>query len=661
MRVAAPAFTWEAQMPMQWNSGMAGPRFRRRPALLAALIALAIGAAAPPASPAATSAGELYAFGLNGYGELGSPANNGTENPNPTPTLVTLPGASGPVTAIAAGRYHSLVLTASGQLYAFGDNHYGELGSPANNGTENPNPTPTLVTLPGASGPVTQIAAGEHHSLALTASGQLYSFGENDFGQLGNASNVGTKNPNPTPTLVSLPAASGPVTQIGAGAADSLALTASGWLYAFGDNFFGQLGSTTNNGTFNPNPTPTLVSLPGASGPVTQIAAGGGQSFALTSSGRLYAFGFNGFGELGNTTNNNTPSPNPTPTLVTLPGASGTVTKIAAGADHTLVLTASGQLYAFGWNFFGELGGATNIGNLAPNPTPALINLPASGGVVQIAAGLGHTLVLTSSGRLFTFGDNLYGELGSATNSGTTNSNPAPAPVDLPAETTLDAVAPGSSALHTLVVIADLAVTTDSLPRGLVGADYNAIAKAGGGSAPYAWHASGLPGGLAIDPASGQISGTPTAAGTSHVLLSVSDRFGIVAQSAPLALKVAALPVISRLRQSHRRWRKGHGPARVSALAARRKRKAPPLGTTFSFKMNESAKVTFKFTRRRGRHRVNVGKLTFAGHTGRNRVRFQGRLARHRKLHPGRYKLTATASVEGLRSKPKSLRFTIVR
>jgi hypothetical protein len=210
-------------------------------------------------------------------------------------------------------------------------------------------------------------------------------------------------------------------------------------------------------------------------------------------------------------------------------------------------------------------------------------------------------------------------------------------------------------------VIADLAVTTDSLPRGLVGADYNAIAKAGGGCAPYAWHASGLPSGLAIDPASGQISGTPTAAGTSHVLLSVSDRFGIVAESAPLPLRVAALPILSKLRQSHRRWRKGHRPAKVSALAARRGKRAPPLGTTFSFKLNESARVTFEFTRRRGKHRVKAGRLAFDGHRGRNRVHFQGRLARKRKLHPGRYKLTATASAEGLRSKPRRLRFRIVR
>jgi hypothetical protein len=337
------------------------------------------------------------------------------------------------------------------------------------------------------------------------------------------------------------------------------------------------------------------------------------------------------------------------------------VTQISAGDAYSLALTSSGQLYAFGWNYFGELGRSTNSGTLNPNPTPALVSLPAaSGPVTEIAAGLGHSLVLTSSGQLYAFGNNDYGELGSATNSGTTNPNPTPSPVGLPAGTTVDTVAPGSSAFHTLAVIADLAVTTSSLPKGRVGVPYSASANAEGGSGPYAWQASGLPAGISIDAASGQISGTPMAAGTSQVLLRVSDRFGIVAQSAPLALKIAARPAISKLRQSHSRWREGRRLAKVSSLA-RRKRRRAPLGTTFSFKLNESAKVRFNFTRRRGKRKVKAGSLTFAGHPGRNRGAFQGRISRHKRLRPGHYKLTATASVEGWRSKPKSLRFTIVR
>ena len=632
---------------------------------LAALVALAVAAPAP-ASAATTSPGQLYAFGYNHYGQLGSATSNNTNNPNPTPALVSLPGASGPVSKVGSGGDYSLALTSSGQLYAFGENYYGQLGSATNSGTSNPNPTPALVSLPGASGPVNQFAAGGEHSLALTSSGQLYAFGRNYYGQLGKATNSGTENANPTPTLVALPGASGPVTQVAAGYAHSLALTSSGQLYAFGDNSSGQLGSATNSGTLNPNPTPALVSLPGASGPVTHVAAGADHSLALTSSGQLYAFGYNSSGQLGNATNNGTSAPNPTPALVSLPGASGPVTQIAAGDSHSLALTSSGQLYAFGRNLYGQLGSATNSGTSNPNPTPALVSLPgASGPVTQVAGGSYHSLALTSSGQLYAFGYNLYGQLGSATNSGTSNPNPTPAPVDLGAGTTIETMAPGSSALHTLVVVANLTVTSTSLPGGRVGAPYGATGTAAGGAGPYSWQASGLPAGLSIDAASGQISGTPVAPGTAQVVLSVTDRFGIVASSAPLALAIdnaaersSVQPKVTNLRQSHRRWRRGRRLAKASSLAARRGR--TPVGTTFTYRLNEKGKVRFTFTIRKGKRFKKAGALTFAGHQGKNRVVFQGRLTHRRKLRPGRYKLTVTARRDGVRSKPRALRFTIV-
>ncbi len=135
-------------MPTRRNSEISGPRHRRGPARLAALIALAICVAPPPASAATTSPGETYAFGENSSGQLGNATNTGTSNPNPTPSLVTLPGAGGSVVQVAAGFAHSLALTSTGQLYAFGLNEFGELGNATNNGTANPNPTPTPVRSP---------------------------------------------------------------------------------------------------------------------------------------------------------------------------------------------------------------------------------------------------------------------------------------------------------------------------------------------------------------------------------------------------------------------------------------------------------------------------------------------------------------------------------
>ena len=509
---------------------------RRRLVGTGAVVLVALGGPPSPTLAEPTSPGQLYAFGYNATGSLGITANQGTPMPNSTPSLVSLPDASGPVTQLAAGGAHSLAVTSTGQLYAFGLNEFGQLGVAINSGTPTANPTPTLVSLPGASGPVTQIAAGGDHSLAVTSTGQLFAFGLNEFGQLGIEAQSGTNSANPTASLVSLPGASGPATQVAAGEDHSLAVTSTGQLYAFGLNESGQLGRSTDNGERKPNQTPELVSLPGASGAVTQVAAGGNHSLAVTSTGQLFAFGDNEFGQLGIEAQSGTNSANPTASLVSLPGASGPVTQIAAGKAHSLAVTSTGQLYAFGADKYGQLGATPNE---RPNPMPMLVSLPgATGPVTQMAAGENDSLAVTSTGQLYAFGENLYGQLGVATNSGTQSANPTPALVALPAGTTIDTVARGFS-LSSLVLVADLATSTVGLPAGEAGVPYSAIVQARGGTPPYTWTIGGLPAGLTANPASGQITGTPTRAGSANVTVTVTDAYGISASGVVIPLTVA--------------------------------------------------------------------------------------------------------------------------
>jgi hypothetical protein len=451
------------------------------------------------------------------------------------------------------------------------------------------------------------------------------------------------------------------VTQIAAGAWFSLAVTSTGRLYAFGENRFGQLGNTTNNLTTEPNPTPTLVTLPGASGPVTQVVAGTGHSLALTSTGQLYAFGENYCGQLGNATNDRTQNPNPSPTLVTLPGATGRIIRIAAGNAYSLALTSTGELYAFGCDAFGELGTPPGKEKLAPHPTPALVALPGGANVETMATGCW--------------------------------------------------------ANHTLVVIADLAVENASLPAGEIGFPYSAQAQGTGGAAPYRWAASGLPPGLSIDSPSGAITGTPTSPRSYTTTITITDGYEIEASksltitikgpdepppssetpsprspnetpqpSAPTGTPRPTTPEeipprlplsppsVQNARQSTKQWREGDKLARIS-------RGKTPIGTTFSFSLNERASVTFSFSQLLGRHqgahkcaartaskvrnsceyRFKTATLSFTGHSGKNNAVFTGRISRTNKLKPGRYELIITAtSSDGQRSAPVSLRFTIL-
>ncbi len=352
------------------------PRRRVRALITALVVVLpAITAVAPASAAGSTAPGQLYAFGENNDGQLGNAANNGSTSANPTPVQLSVPAATGQLVQVATAKDHSLLLTSSGQVFSFGDNYYGQLGNAtnANNSAVSANPDPTPVTLPG---PAAQVAAGDQLSLVLLSNGQLYAFGANAEGQLGNNNNDASI-ANPTPTLVNLPGGA-TVAQIAAGDDFSLALTTGGQLYAFGDNEYGQLGNGTNNATTAANPTPSLVALP--AGRITQIAAGFDYSLVLSSTGQVFAFGDNEYGQLGSPDNSGTTTANPSATQVSIPASSGPVVQIAAGGYQSLVLTSSGQVYAFGDNDYGELASAANNGTTTANSGAALVKLPAGAG-----------------------------------------------------------------------------------------------------------------------------------------------------------------------------------------------------------------------------------------------------------------------------------------
>jgi alpha-tubulin suppressor-like RCC1 family protein len=470
---------------------------------------------------AASPPKQVVSFGENIWGQLG---NAGYVESVPTPAAVTLPGATGSPVQVAAGTDHSIVLTSGGQIYTFGT---GGLGS-GNRYSEFR--TPVAITLPGATGPPVQAAAGVSFSLVLTASGQLYTFGNDATGELGDGKS--SYEENPTPEAIALPGATGSPVQVAAGREFSLVLTSSGQLYAFGGDSNGELGDGSDN--FEGVSTPEVIALPGATGSPVQVAAGEYHSLVLTSSGQLYTFGDDHSGQLGNgdTTSRSTPE------AITLPGATGPIVQIAAGWEFSLALTSTGQLYAFGSDEYGQLGNGKS--DAEPHPTPEAIALPGErGSIKEIAAGRNHSLVVTRRGQLFAFGSDQYGQLGN----GKTEETPTSTPT-LVSLSHVKSVARGSSANHVLAIVPvpppPLAVSTTTLPEGKQGAFYAATAIATGGTPPLQWSATGLPSGLRIDAHSGQIRGIPTAGGESTVTLTATDAEGVTAESAPIKLVIAA-------------------------------------------------------------------------------------------------------------------------
>jgi hypothetical protein len=221
------------------------------------------------------------------------------------------------VTAIAAGGQHSLALTSTGQILAWGRNLEGQLG----NGTTTSSSTPVATITPMGVTSFTAIAAGGNHSLALTSSGRVFAWGDNSSGQLG----IGTTISSSFPVPVTLGAMI-TISAIAAGQAHSLALTPNGQMFAWGSNYSGQLG----NGSTTNSSSPVVVLLPMGT-VVTTISGGGSHSLAITSTGQLLAWGANSNGQLGISTFTDST----TPVVVTaIPAA----VAISAGACSTLAI-----------------------------------------------------------------------------------------------------------------------------------------------------------------------------------------------------------------------------------------------------------------------------------------------------------------------------------
>ncbi len=307
---------------------------------------------------------------------------------------------------------------------------------------------------------VTAVAGGLYHSLALSSNGTVFAWGWNVTGQLCN----GNTNGSDVPLKVRLLGGT-KVTGIAAGFAHSLAVTSTGAVFNCGKNDDGELG----DGGTTDSDVPVKVNLP-AGTKVTAVAAGAGHSLAVTSTGAVLAWGLNLYGGLGN---GSTGGSSAVPVNVSLP-AGTKVTAVAAGALHSLALTSTGAVLAWGFNSDGELGdGATTNSDV-----PVQVKLPAGTKVTAIAAGGYYSLALTSTGAVLAWGFNTDGELGD----GATANSDVPVRVKLPAGTKVTAIAAGGSLYG---VGAYVAGPGHSLARDLdrlgAGVGYNADGELGDG------------------------------------------------------------------------------------------------------------------------------------------------------------------------------------
>ncbi|MDP9403479.1 MAG: RCC1 repeat- and reductase domain-containing protein [Actinomycetota bacterium] len=291
--------------------------------------------------------------------------------------------------------------------WGFGLNDVGQVGdgtpivTPAEEEIVTPAFNPYPTTIVG-SHTFTKVAGGGSHSLGLKLDGTVWAWGLNSSGQLGNGTTTASSTPVKVTGLIA-------ITDISAGGAHSAAVDITGKVHAWGSNSFGQLGDGSTDNSLTPV---RVEAVGGGDGTtlegVTKVAAGANHTLALNLKRTVYAWGSNSFGQLGDeTTTDRT-----TPVVVSV---ISNVKAISAGS-HSLAITdgvASGStddpVYAWGQNNRGQLGIAAD---LDPHPKPEKVpGMPLGATQVAAASAAGFSLAL-KGGEVFSWGANFAGQLG---------------------------------------------------------------------------------------------------------------------------------------------------------------------------------------------------------------------------------------------------------
>ncbi|CAG7635053.1 S-layer homology domain-containing protein [Paenibacillus allorhizosphaerae] len=386
--------------------------------------------------------GDLYTWGGNQFGQLGI---GNTDNK----LIFSKIAGFEHTTLIGSGAFHAMAMKADGSVWTWGSNVMGQLGDGSTTNRTTPvmlprfslivNKTDIPESTLSYSNSITPfpIAAGDGFT-AVIKDGQVWTWGENTFGQLGIGSSVFKNTPQPVSSLPdsvllsaklaqaaalqkdgtvrawgsnisgqfgdgttenkNIPAAVPALTDvvsIGSGTNFSVFLKKDGSVWTTGDNSFGQQG----DGLAEDRTSPAKVEgLP----LIQAVAAGGYHVLALTPDGHVWSWGDNSSGQLGDGTTMPRRSPVAVPKLEE-------VTAIAAGRNFSLALKADGSVWAWGYNAFGQLGDGTTSSRKEPAPVSGLY------GVKSIAAGAYHAIVVKSDGTVWSWGNNLFGQLGDGT------------------------------------------------------------------------------------------------------------------------------------------------------------------------------------------------------------------------------------------------------
>lgn len=348
------------------------------------------------------SNGTVYASGRNNKGQLG----NGTTS---TETSFTKVNGVSDIIQVAAGINYSLALKYDGTILSWGDNNYGSLGR--DDTTSNCTPSQVVDINGSPLTDVVAIAAGGYHGLALKSDGTVWTFGYNVHGELGIGAESGTGVTYLNYASQVVDANSSPIEgiiQIEAGPYHSLALTSDGKIYAWGLGNYGRLGSGGKGNKYGAIVVKDSTGSNNLTG-IKAIGVGSFHSMAVASDGTVYTWGRNNKGQLGN--NTVTDSLLPTQVINADGSLLTNITNVSGGESHSIALSADGKVYSWGSDTAGQLGtDSTDTSSYVPVLVDSYLNSPDEylSNVVSISVAVNTNMILTSDNNIYAWGANSY-------------------------------------------------------------------------------------------------------------------------------------------------------------------------------------------------------------------------------------------------------------
>ncbi|MDO4542851.1 MAG: hypothetical protein Q4C00_08520, partial [Bacillota bacterium] len=328
---------------------------------------------------------------------------------------------------IVTSIYISAALDEDGVVWVWGSNNFGQLAKDPEAMASSSYP----IKVEGFGGAkIVKIAVGIFHVLALDENGVLWGWGNTNDGSLGAdvegtiTVTVGTDDFEIVTAPVKIKGLEGvEILDIAAGYGHSIALDKSGNVWTWGRNDYGQLGYG-RTGNSNPEPKKVIdtASSTNSLSNIIAIATGNYHNLALDSSGKVWAWGYNDSGQLGNDKDY---ALSGTPAAVAIP-AGTTIEAIAAGRYNGMALDSTGQVWIWGSDANSNLGPNTNADQAERWPmsnTPNTVggDLPA---IKAIDATYSSAAALDNSNTVWTWGNNAVGQLGRDTQGNSTDRNP---------------------------------------------------------------------------------------------------------------------------------------------------------------------------------------------------------------------------------------------